>query len=70
MIHYKIFYDRNYQALKVNVIECKDLKKADVGLGKIDPYVQVYLLPGQFETVKTKPQKKNYNPLFDETFDL
>ena len=36
--------------------------------GKADPYVQVHLLPGSHEMVKTKVVKKNYNPMFNETF--
>ena len=44
------------------------MKKQDVGLGKIDPYVKVYLMPGNFAVEKTKTQKKNFNPTFNETF--
>jgi len=67
-IHYRVQYDRSYQALKVSVIECKDLRKTDMMMGKIDPYVQVYLLHGSYDTYKTKTMKKNYNPVFNETF--
>ena len=44
------------------------MKKADILTGKADPYVQVHLLPGSHEVVKTKVVKKNYNPMFNETF--
>ena len=37
-------------------------------MGKIDPYVQLYLLHGSYDTYKTKTMKKNYNPVFNETF--
>ena len=40
-----------------------------MGIGKIDPYVKVYLLPGNFPVEKTKTQKKNFNPTFNETFN-
>ena len=67
-IRYQISYDRNYQSLRVTVAQCRDLKKQDVGLGKIDPYVKVYLMPGNYQVEKTKTQKKNFNPTFNETF--
>ena len=44
------------------------MKKADILTGKADPYVQIHLLPGNHEVVKTKTIKKNYNPMFNETF--
>ena len=44
------------------------MKKADILTGKADPYVQVHLLPGSHDLVKTKVVKKNYNPMFNETF--
>ena len=37
-------------------------------MGKVDPYVKVYLMPGNFKVEKTKTQKKNFNPTFNETF--
>ena len=37
-------------------------------MGKVDPYVKVYLMPGNFQVEKTKTQKKNFNPTFNETF--
>ena len=37
-------------------------------MGKVDPYVKVYLMPGNFKVEKTKTQKKNFNPAFNETF--
>ena len=44
------------------------MKKQDIGTGKVDPYVKVYLMPGNFKVEKTKTQKKNFNPTFNETF--
>ena len=37
-------------------------------MSKVDPYVQVYLLPGSYDIAKTKVVKKNFNPQFNETF--
>ena len=49
------------------MVECKGLKKMDF-LGKSDPFVQVFLMPGKHREMKTKVIKKNINPVFDETF--
>jgi len=67
-IRYQVLYDRNYQSLRVTVIQCKDLKKGDLLGGKGDPFVQVYLLSGSYKQEKTKVVKNNSNPLFNETF--
>jgi len=67
-IRYQVLYDRNYQSLRVTVIQCKDLKKGGLLEGKVDPFVQVYLLPGSYKQEKTKTVKSNSNPLFNETF--
>ena len=48
-------------------MECKDLKKMDI-LGKSDPFVRVFLMPGNHKELKTKVIKKNLNPLFNEVF--
>ena len=48
-------------------MECKDLKKMDI-LGKSDPFVRVFLMPGNHKELKTKIIKKNLNPLFNEVF--
>ena len=46
----------------------KDLKKGGLLEGKVDPFVQAYLLPGSYKQEKTKTVKSNSNPLFNETF--
>ena len=46
----------------------KDLKKGGLLEGKVDPFVQAYLLPGGYKQEKTKTVKSNSNPLFNETF--
>ena len=46
----------------------QDLKKTDIMMGKVDPYVMVHLLPGSHEVGKTKVMKKSYDPEFNETF--
>ena len=49
------------------MVECKDLKKMDL-MGKSDPFVKVFLMPGNHKELKTKVIKKNLNPLFNEVF--
>eukprot|EP00092_Neocalanus_flemingeri_P001913 GFUD01002043.1.p1 GENE.GFUD01002043.1~~GFUD01002043.1.p1 ORF type:complete len:1721 (-),score=424.93 GFUD01002043.1:78-4745(-) len=67
-IRCQILYDRNYQSLRVTVVQCQDLKKADLLGGKGDPFVKVYLLPGSYKQEETKVVKNNSNPLYNETF--
>ena len=66
-IHYKVRYDDASGSLDVRVVECKNLKKMDT-FGKSDPFVRVYLLPGNHDIIKTEVIKKNLNPIFDENF--
>merc|ERR1711892_376056 len=66
-LHYRINYEEASQNLSITVVECKDLKKMDI-LGKSDPFVRVYLMPGNHKELKTKVIKKNLNPLFNEVF--
>ena len=47
------------------MLECKDLKKMDI-LGKSDPFVRVFVMPGNHKELKTKVIKRNQNPLFNE----
>ena len=60
-------YDDASGCLDVRVVECKNLKKMDT-FGKSDPFVRVYLLPGNHDIIKTEVIKKNLNPIFDENF--
>ena len=66
-IHYRIDYEEATRNLSITVVECKDLKKMDI-LGKSDPFVRVFLMPGNHKELKTKVIKKNLNPLFNEVF--
>jgi len=53
--------------LYIKILGCKNLKDADI-VGKSDPYVKVYLLPGGDSYLKTKTIENNLNPTFDTTF--
>merc|ERR1719341_2855000 len=66
-ICYKVRYVEEVQTLVVTVVECKGLKKMDL-LGKSDPFVRVFLMPGTHNEQKTKVIKRNLNPVFDEVF--
>jgi len=68
-LRYKIRYDTTIGKLHVTVVECKDLPKADI-LGKVDPYVKVFLMPGNHADLKTKVIKKNFNPVFNDEFSF
>ena len=62
-------YDNINNNLNVTVVECKNLKKMDT-FGKSDPFVRVYLLPGNHEELKTEVVKKNLNPVFNANFSF
>ena len=49
------------------MVECKSLKKTDI-IGKSDPYVRVYLMPGTHMELKTKIVKNNLNPVYNDEF--
>jgi len=53
--------------LYVKILGCKGLKDADI-VGKSDPYVKVYLMPGSDSYLKTKTIENNLNPTFNTTF--
>merc|ERR1711892_384910 len=67
-LHYRINYEEASQNLSITVVECKELKKMDI-LGKSDPFVRIYLMPGNHKELKTKVIKKNLNPLFNQVFN-
>ena len=50
-------------------MECKDLKKTDL-IGKSDPYVRVYLMPGTHMELKTKIVKSSQNPVYNDEFSF
>uniref|UniRef100_A0ABM5FAA4 Phospholipase A2 n=1 Tax=Pogona vitticeps TaxID=103695 RepID=A0ABM5FAA4_9SAUR len=53
--------------LTVNVIQIKNLQKADL-FNQSDCYVSLYLPTASFETVRTKTIKDCKNPMWNETF--
>merc|ERR1712179_136577 len=66
-IHYRINYEEAKQLFSITVVECKELKKMDV-FGKADPFVRVFLMPGNHAELKTNVIKGNLNPLFNQVF--
>jgi Ca2+-dependent lipid-binding protein len=69
LLRYKIRYDHTIGKLHCTVVECKNLPKTDV-FGKTDPYVKVFLMPGNHADLKTKSFKKNQNPVFNDEFSF
>lgn len=53
--------------LTVGILQAADLISMDSG-GTSDPYVKVYVLPDKKKKFDTKVQKKNLNPVFNESF--
>ena len=51
------------------MVKCKDLKKTDL-IGKSDPYVRVYLMPGTHMELKTKIVKSSQNPVYNDEFSF
>jgi Ca2+-dependent lipid-binding protein len=47
----------------------QDLKNADL-LGKSDPYLRIYMLPGRHMELKTKTKSNTLNPIYNETFSF
>jgi len=68
-LRYKIRYETKTQKLHATVVECKSLKKTDL-IGKSDPYVRVYLMPGTHMELKTKIVKNNLNPVYNDEFSF
>ena len=64
---FQVSYEESTQTLIVTVVECNDLKKMDI-IGKSDPFVQLFLMPGNHSLMKTKVIKKTLNPVFYEEF--
>ena len=67
---YQLNYDQGSQQLSITIVRCSNLNKADMMGGKPDPYVNVFLLPGNHTTMKTKVVKNEQNPMFNETFKI
>jgi len=55
--------------LDIKIISCQGLKDTDF-LGKSDPYVKLFVLPGRHTVLKTKTMKGNLNPVFNSTFSF
>merc|ERR1711892_1063362 len=68
-LRYKIRYDHSLGKLHVTVVECQNLPKKDL-IGSIDPYVKVFLMPGNHADLKTKSLKKDQNPSFNDEFSF
>merc|ERR1712168_1719815 len=68
-LNYKIKYvsDPSVQKLHVTVVSASLPKK---GMGKVDPYVRVYLMPGTHMELKTKMISNNQNPVFNDEFSF
>ncbi|XP_023328322.1 uncharacterized protein LOC111701320 isoform X2 [Eurytemora carolleeae] len=66
-IHFSVKYENN--KLDVRILECQGLKDADF-IGKSDPYVQLYILPGNHPQLKTKTINNNLNPVFNQAFSF
>jgi len=66
-IHFSVKYENN--KLDVKIIECKGLKDTDF-IGKSDPYVRLYILPGKHTELKTKTVNNNINPVFNMSFSF
>jgi Ca2+-dependent lipid-binding protein len=39
-------------------------------LGKSDPYLRIYMLPGRHMELKTKTKSNTLNPIYNETFSF
>jgi len=61
-------YSQQRGKLICSVHKCVDLIPCD-DENNSDPYVRIYLMPGEKEKRKTQVIKNNLNPIFDETFD-
>jgi len=69
-IQIKLTYQKKTSNLEVNIISCEDLSSVNSKKEACNPYVKVYLLPGNKEKNnkrKTTTKKNTTNPSFDET---
>uniref|UniRef100_A0A8C7W193 Synaptotagmin n=1 Tax=Oncorhynchus mykiss TaxID=8022 RepID=A0A8C7W193_ONCMY len=66
-LQYSLDYDFQDNKLTVGILQAADLISMDSG-GTSDPYVKVYVLPDKKKKFDTKVQKKNLNPVFNESF--
>ncbi|CDQ65371.1 unnamed protein product [Oncorhynchus mykiss] len=66
-LQYSLDYDFQDSKLTVGILQAADLISMDSG-GTSDPYVKVFVLPDKKKKFDTKVQKKNLNPVFNESF--
>ncbi|KAM8908033.1 synaptotagmin-10 isoform 1-T1 [Spinachia spinachia] len=66
-LSFSLCYDHEERALVVRILKALDLPAKDF-TGTSDPYVKIYLLPERKKKYQTRVQRKNLNPMFDETF--
>ncbi|XP_046882435.1 synaptotagmin-2-like [Hypomesus transpacificus] len=66
-LQYSLDYDFTDGKLTVGILQAADLISMDTG-GTSDPYVKVFVLPDKKKHQSTKVQKKNLNPVFNESF--
>ena len=62
-------YDYTTKKLHATVVECRHLPKTEL-IGKSDPYVRVYLMPGTHMELKTKIVKSSQNPVYNDEFSF
>ena len=53
----------------MTVVQCQNLPKKDRN-GFSDPFVRMFLMPGNFAELKTKVVKKELSPTFNEDFSF
>jgi len=66
-LNFSVNYENN--KLDIKIIQCQGLKDAD-GIGKSDPYVRLFILPGRHTELKTKTVNNNLNPVFNSSFSF
>jgi len=66
-INFSVKYENN--KLDVKIIQCQALMDKDA-IGKSDPFVRLYILPGKHTELKTKTMNNNLNPVFNMSFSF
>lgn len=55
--------------LDIKILNCQNLKNKEM-MGKSDPYVMLFVLPGKHTQLKTKTISGNLNPVYNSTFSF
>lgn len=55
--------------LDIKILNCQNLKNKEM-MGKSDPYVTLFVLPGKHTQLKTKTISGNLNPVYNSTFSF